>query len=596
MKRISRLPVWWQLFIGLACCILFSLIVICASFFIDIKEAEKNNWSYLHRMNSQWELEIETITKNLDYLQYLPLIDNDIMANLQDDYQKQSLKKQTSNSNSSSNYVNNILEDICGINPFIIRATILTQNGNIYGNFVEDSLKQVEQAQDHIVYSKAGHKNEKYITDVYEGEINMLPYRLLTIVYAMYPVTSDEKLATIYIDLNFEKIEKSFSVFSNDEIECCLFNKNGMIYSSEKENNFLLKDVKSIYENSDHQGVLESDGTAWNAYVVKITDLDWYLVQCMPQKSFTFNSIKNILPFCLWVLMVSVFLLFGGMQLISRITKPISEFSNALNQVTLHKKQKPRHIQISADVPEEISTMIDGYNDLVSRIEENIILAYKNEISQKKTELQMLQYQINPHFLYNTLNIVSALAKLNGIEEISEISESLSHIFHYNVKGGNIVQLKMELENLQCYVRIQSLRFPGKFDVIYNVDEEMLTCEMLKFILQPLMENAIEHGVIPCKKRGRIELTGKISSDHIAEISICDNGNGIDDETLQMLHQELKKNLEQGINHNSSGIGLINVHQRIKNYYGEEFGVSIESIQGEYTCIKVRFPILQKEV
>ena len=354
--------------------------------------------------------------------------------------------------------------------------------------------------------------------------------------------------------------------------------------------------MKNIYENSDHQGVLETDGTVWNAYVVKITDLDWYLVQCMPKKSFTFNSTKNILPFCFWVLMIFVFLLFGGMQLISRITKPISEFSNALNQVTLHKKQKPRHIQLSEDVPEEISTMVSGYNDLVSRIEENIFLAYKNEISQKKTELQMLQYQINPHFLYNTLNIVSALAKLNGIKEISEISESLSHIFHYNVKGGNIVQLKMELENLQCYVKIQSLRFPGKFDVIYNVDDEMMTCEMLKFILQPLMENAIEHGVIPCKKRGRIELTGKISSDHIAEIRICDNGNGINDETLQMLHQELKKDLKQGINHSSSGIGLINVHQRIKNYYGEEFGISIESTLGEYTCIKVRFPILPKEV
>lgn len=85
----------------------------------------------------------------------------------------------------------------------------------------------------------------------------------------MYPVESDEKLATIYIDLDFEEIEKSFSVFSNDEIECCLFNKNGIIYSSEEENNFLLEDVKKIYENSDHQGILKADGSAWNAYVVK---------------------------------------------------------------------------------------------------------------------------------------------------------------------------------------------------------------------------------------------------------------------------------------------------------------------------------------
>lgn len=158
------------------------------------------------------------------------------------------------------------------------------------------------------------------------------------------------------------------------------------------------------------------------------------------------------------------------------------------------------------------------------------------------------------------------------------------------------MQLKKELENLQCYVKIQSIRFPGKFDVIYNVEEDMLTCEMLKFILQPLMENAMEHGVIPCKRRGRIEVTGKITSDHIAEISICDNGNGIGDEMLQRLHQELKKDLQQGVNHSSSGIGLINVHQRIKNYYGEEFGISVESNQGEYTCVKVCFPVLREEV
>lgn len=138
------------------------------------------------------------------------------------------------------------------------------------------------------------------------------------------------------------------------------------------------------------------------------------------------------------------------------------------------------------------------------------------------------------------------------------------------------------------------MRFPGKFDVIYNVEEDMLTCEMLKFILQPLMENAMEHGVIPCKRRGRIEVTGKISSDHIAEISICDNGNGISDEMLQRLHQELKKDLQQGVNPSSSGIGLINVHQRIKNYYGEEFGISVESNQGEYTCVKVRFGIARR--
>ena len=111
------------------------------------------------------------------------------MTDIRNDCEKQSLKKQLS----SKEYVNGILEDISGINPFILRTTILTENGNVYGNFVEDSLTQIKQAKKHIAYSRVGYKNEEYVTDVYEGEINMLPYKLLTIAYAMYPVESDSK-------------------------------------------------------------------------------------------------------------------------------------------------------------------------------------------------------------------------------------------------------------------------------------------------------------------------------------------------------------------------------------------------------------------
>lgn len=101
------------------------------------------------------------------------------------------------------------------------------------------------------------------------------------------------------------------------------------------------------------------------------------------------------------------------------------------------------------------------------------------------------------------------------------------------------------------------------------------------------------HFISPCDCRLSVY---PVSEQTEVTISICDNGNGISDETLQTLHQELKKDLQQGVNHSSSGIGLINVHQRIKNYYGEEFGISVESNQGEYTCVRVRFPVLREEV
>lgn len=104
----------------------------------------------------------------------------------------------------------------------------------------------------------------------------------------------------------------------------------------------------------------------------------------MEQSDFITKSMNSILFFCVWVLLVFAFLLFGGIQLINRITKPVRAFSDVLSQVTLHKKQKPQYVQMQEDVPEEIRDMINGYNSLVTRIEENIILAYQNELSQKK--------------------------------------------------------------------------------------------------------------------------------------------------------------------------------------------------------------------
>ena len=594
MKKFSRLPIWWQLFIGLASCFFFSLLVIGASFFIDIKEASKSNWSYLEETNNQWKMEIETMTANLDYLKYLPLIDNNVMSNLRNSSEYQSPKHQLS----SKNYMNSLLGDICGINPYVLRITISAENGNIYGSFVEDSQDQIEQAHSHIIYSQTGYKNEEYITDVYEGKINLLPYKLLTIAFSMYTVESNEKLATIYIDLDFEKVKKTFLAHPKNELKYYLLNQNGVIYQSSNsadEQNPPVEELKNISRNPDGQGTLKINGAVCNVHVIRIEKLDWYLVQCMEQRDFIFRSMNSIYFFCVWVLFVFAFLLFGGIQLINRITCPVRTFSSILNQVTPHKKQKPQYVQLQENIPKEIHDMINGYNALVTRIEENIILAYQNEVSQKKTELQMLQYQINPHFLYNTLNIVSALAKLNGINEISDITESLSRIFHYNVKGGQLVQLNDELENLQSYVKIQKMRFPEKFDVTYDIEAGMLKYTMLKFILQPLMENAIEHGIIPCKRKGHIRVAAHTVSDHIAEISLYDNGAGIEKETLQTLKHDLNEESRNLQRKNPSGIGIINVHKRVKNYYGAQFGLSIESEQGQYTCIRIRFPVINKE-
>lgn len=589
MRRFSRLPLWWQLIIGLFFFFFCSVIVTGVCLTMDMKEISKNNWSYLEGSNEQWKMEIDMITANVDRLRYLHLIDSRIEGYLKDKNEG----KEASERILKENYMSSILRDIRGMNSYVLRITILTEQGDVYGNYVEDSPKQIQEAEAHMLYGKDGYKNEMSLTDIYEGEINLIPYELLTFSYPMYGISSEEKLGTIYIDLDFVAMEKIFSSLPQDEVAHFLVNENGIIYRSETSGDIELPDavqLKEIAKTQDGKKQLRMGDRAFHLHVTKIDDLDWYLVSCMDSRSFMMRGMNGIYVLAVWIVVMFGFLLFGGIWMINRINRPIRDFSEVLGKVTLHEKQKPIHITAKENTSKEIREMIAGYNELVNRIEEHIILAYQKELSQKQAELKMLQYQINPHFLYNTLNIVSALARLNGVSQISEISESLSRIFHYNVKGGQLVKMKEELEYLQYYQRIQTIRFPEKFEVVYDIEERLDTYMTLKFLLQPLLENAIEHGVVPCKRKGRIEVQGRLLENKVIRIRFFDNGAGIPAEDLQRLREQLENAGQDEDEDAKKGIGILNVHRRIQNYYGKEYGVFLESEAGSYTSVSVMFP------
>ena len=125
------------------------------------------------------------------------------------------------------------------------------------------------------------------------------------------------------------------------------------------------------------------------------------------------------------------------------------------------------------------------------RINDSIEKIYIYQINQKQTELKMLQFQINPHFLYNTLNTISSIASLSDIEEIAKISDNLSSMFQYNIKGDDIVPVKRELQHVKNYLEIQAIRFPDKYRFSYEISPEIEQEKMLKFLLQPLVENSL---------------------------------------------------------------------------------------------------------
>ncbi|MDE6184280.1 MAG: histidine kinase, partial [Lachnospiraceae bacterium] len=200
-----------------------------------------------------------------------------------------------------------------------------------------------------------------------------------------------------------------------------------------------------------------------------------------------------------------------------------------------------------------------------------------------------------PPVIYTRLVGGSGTCGKETVPYISDISESLSRIFFYNVKGGQVVSLQDELDNLQNYIRIQRIRFPEKFEVSYEIEPELEKCRILKFLLQPLVENAIDHGIGEKRRKGRIVIRANRTDEEKAEIVIEDNGVGIAKEKLKMLQNMLNEEMETIQEKDKGGIGIRNVQMRIRNYYGSSYGILLESKEGYGTKIRIILPVLKGE-
>ena len=199
----------------------------------------------------------------------------------------------------------------------------------------------------------------------------------------------------------------------------------------------------------------------------------------------------------------------------------------------------------------------------------------------------MLQFQINPHFIYNTLNIISSIAELNDVPEIVTVSHSLSEVLRYNIKGSDIVTVEQEILQVKNYMQIQFVRFPDRFIVDYDISKEASQCTMLKFLLQPLVENSIQHAFTALRPHDHLKISAFLEDGDLF-LSIWDDGCGIDDDEVEALNTSLHKEYNHfQTDSQNVGIGLRNVNDRIRSYYGNEYGITVESCRGMYTRIEI---------
>lgn len=298
-------------------------------------------------------------------------------------------------------------------------------------------------------------------------------------------------------------------------------------------------------------------------------------------KEFSFTWKMSLISFGL-VLLITYFL---SKVITLSITRPIQ----ALCETTKLVGEGDFTIRASKNTGDEVRELTNSFNGMIEKIGNLVEDVKMEQLNLRATELKLLQAQINPHFLYNTLDTIIWLAESNQTDQVAAMVTSLSDFFRTTLsKGQDDIPISEEEKHIRSYLQIQQFRYQDILEYEIQMDPEIRSCRILKLTLQPLVENALYHGIKNKRGKGKILVRGHKESDRIV-LTVSDNGIGMDEETLEKLRKVIKGELRLPGN---SGFGLANVDERIRLNYGDSYGLSIESTYGEGSIATVTIPII----
>jgi len=297
------------------------------------------------------------------------------------------------------------------------------------------------------------------------------------------------------------------------------------------------------------------------------------------QKMITSQLTAVIIAVIVGVAMLTLAMVWYSVRVTRRITGPISALSRKAQRFGEGDfASEPLETHIT-----ELQTLDSGFDEMAGRV--NALMAKQREDQQSlhRAELELLQAQINPHFLYNTLDSIAILAESDRGEDVVNMVTSLSTFFRNSLnKGEDIISLAAERTQVTSYLEIQQIRYSDILRYDIRIPDELLDCQVPKLILQPLVENALYHGIKNRRGMGTITVTGEADGDDML-LRVTDNGAGMDEEQVRILQAGIYEDRH-------TGLGLVNVHKRIRLYCGEPYGLSFESQVGKGSTVTIRLP------
>ncbi|WP_462412732.1 sensor histidine kinase [Neobacillus sp. Marseille-QA0830] len=550
-------------------------------------EAGSYSWQIIRQVNTHieyyvgdFEIEILKILNNQN-------IDRFLQASSQEDFESRGMnekvKQVLQNAAYSRSDITNITlyhENVATVDALDVRFNRIYPIESFQPEFFDKILPDNAEP---VIFTRtlADTENEEHV---------------ISIARRLFSPKTLKPIGYIVMDVNFKRFKEIASQVN--------IGHSGFMYIVDSQGNYVYHpDFSKLGKKAELENLTEILGGESGSFVTKGKEKDlltythsgflgWTVITSIPYNELIRSSvyIKNTIMITVVLTLVLAALL--GLGLASSIIKPIRSLQKMVKRV--EKGDFSGQVEVLSK--DEIGMLSNGFNKMLIHLNELVHEVYFSKIreteillQQKETELKALQAQINPHFLFNSLETIRGMALEYGVDDISDISASLAKLLRYNINNkSQTVTLAEEIKIMEVYLRIQKFRFGERLEYQFSIPDWAKGQQIAKFSIQPIVENSFKHGIEPTAGISRISVTAEKESDDAYVIQIQDNGMGISQEKLAEILQTLQ---QKDVMAGGPGIGMVNVHRRIIHLFGEEYGISIQSSDGNGAIIRIRLPL-----
>ena len=457
-----------------------------------------------------------------------------------------------------------MLSSVKYFNDGVKQFTIYADNDTLVKH--DTTIVPMEDISDAVWYKQILRSDSRDINWlVRKGEKEVFSVRLMPAMQKL------DTTGILYVKVDYDKLFESFRDMGDSQYGVYVVNDQNDIlfettsYETDQEKPLKLSSILNQSDVCDAYTIVSADMmTGWKVWFYKPNQVIG-------------NSVQ---PLIVVILIMTALCILFSVVVATVLSKVMVSDIEKLTKNMKAVEKGDMEIQVVSESADEVGNLIRGFGNMINRINQLINEVYKGKISQKESEMRALQAQINPHFLYNSLSLINWKALETEQMEISRLTLLLSTFYRTALnRGKNVLSIRDELRNMNSYLEIQLIMHDHAFRVECNVEEDIMECQTLNLILQPLVENAIDHGIdLNEEGTGLISIRGWSEGNKIY-LTVTDNGVGMDEETAGSI-----------LTKESKGYGVCNVNERIMLYYGEAYHLTVESKLGEGTTITICIP------